>query len=333
MKIDREHLLQCLNQLTPGLTTKNEIEQSSCIIALNGELITFNGAVACRIKTPFEKIQGAIPAKQLKEIAHRVTDKELSIKSTDASLIIRGKNRQTTIHMQAEIQPHIHTLEKPDSWTKLHPKFADALSLAILAATKSAKAPYLFTCIHLHPEKMESCDRYQAMHIKIQTGLPLPVLVRKEDIENLHQLGVDRFNLSTDWIHFKNPNGLIYSCRVDPSKYIDLQKIFKQKDPQKVLFPNGLEEAINNASIFAKDNNDNAILVKLQKDKICIIGEGPAGKHEERRTIQFDSALSFRIAPKLLVEITKKSLRVNISRDKLTLKMGPVRYITALGIS
>ena len=61
MKINREELLNQLESVLPGLSTREIIEQSSCFVFMNKEVITYNDEISCSHKSRLD-IEGAIVA-------------------------------------------------------------------------------------------------------------------------------------------------------------------------------------------------------------------------------------------------------------------------------
>jgi hypothetical protein len=72
-------------------------------------------------------------------------------------------------------------------------------------------------CINLTPRFVEAWDNFQIARYKIKTGLTEPVLVRQSSIKHVVSLGMTETAETQGWLHFKNPNGLVLSCR----RYVD----------------------------------------------------------------------------------------------------------------
>ena len=57
MLIDRAKLLAALELVSPGLSPREILEQSSCVVFRGGRIATFNDEVACSVKFPMGEIR------------------------------------------------------------------------------------------------------------------------------------------------------------------------------------------------------------------------------------------------------------------------------------
>ena len=88
-KVNRELLLQQLQAVQPGLSDKDVVEQSSCVVFKDGKITTFNDEIACSIKTDV-KFTGAVPAKALIELLKKLPEETIEIEPTEGELLITG---------------------------------------------------------------------------------------------------------------------------------------------------------------------------------------------------------------------------------------------------
>ena len=71
MKATREKLLKEVEAVLPGISQKELIEQSSCIIFKDGKIYTYNDEISCRYYTHL-KINGAVSAMPLINILRKM---------------------------------------------------------------------------------------------------------------------------------------------------------------------------------------------------------------------------------------------------------------------
>ena len=114
MKVNREQLLNQLEAVLPGLSTRELIEQSSCFVFKDGKVLTFNDEIAC-VQTCKIGIEGAVPAMPIVNLLRKMVEEEITILPVNdgKGLRIKGKRKQATIPMEAEIQLPIEAWEKP----------------------------------------------------------------------------------------------------------------------------------------------------------------------------------------------------------------------------
>lgn len=329
MKINRENLLNDLNLVKAGLSAREFIEQSSCFTFKDGKVMTFNDEVACR-KAVDLKITGAVQAQSLLEILAKLEEEELLVEETDGELEFRGKRKMFGVVKDAEIFLPIDRVEMPDKWTPLPKEFTEAVGLVQHCASTD-QSRFLLTCIHLSPDLVEACDNHQVMRVAIKTGLTSDILVRATSLEPLTTLGMTKVAMTKSWIHFKNEEGLVYSCRRYVEDYPVLDKLFEVKG-HKVSLPKGLVQASERASVFASDKlGDPTVKVVLQEDMIEVAGEGLTGWYRERKKVSYTGPrLEFLIAPQLLQHISQKYDEAYIGTDKLRVKGERWQYASVL---
>ena len=332
MRINREDFLKELEAVLPGLATREIIEQSSCFVFQDNQVITFNDEIACSHATSLE-IEGAVVAMTLVSILRKLAEDQIdiSVSEDNEKLLIKGKHKKIEIRMEAEILLQTESIEKPKKWKDLPEEFADAVSLVQQCASRD-DSQFNLTCIHISPEHIEACDNYQAARYKIQTDVKKSVLIRKESLKHIVSLDMTEFSETKSWIHFRNPNGLIFSCRRYVEDYEDISSVLDMKGT-KTNLPKGLKEATERAEVFSVDNaEDDQVQITLKQDKLKIKAVGANGKYIENKKIKHSGKpLTFTIAPKLLAELVQRHNNCKIGEDRLKVKVGKFSYVTVLG--
>lgn len=335
MLVKRKELLQKLESVANGLSPRDILEQSSCFIFKGGEVITYNDEVACRAKTDL-KITGAITAAKLIELLRRLVEEDLEVEQEDGELVLVGKKRQAGIKMDKEILLAVDKIEKPAKWNRLSEDFTDAVKVVIQCAGHD-ESMFASTCVHLHPKFLEASDNYKMARYKIKTGFAHRALVRGSAIQAITQLGMTEFNESETWLHFRNPGGLIVSCKryADVDEFPDLNPWLTAKGEPSVL-PKGLPEALSRAHIFSVDNTEDEshVSVELKPGKVRIRGEGASGWYSETKKLKYNGRpMKFYIAPKLFMDLLKQSTECEISEQTIKIDSGKFIYVASLDIS
>jgi hypothetical protein len=249
MKVNREKLLTQLESVQPGLSPREIIQQSSCFVFKKGKVFTFNDEVACSHKCVLE-IKGAVQAAPLLGILKKMEQELVDIEiGEDSKLVIKGKgNEKVGIVMDRKVVLPISLLETPDKWQKLHKEFAEAVSLVQKCASRD-ESDQAKTCVHIHQEWIEACDDYQMARFKLKTRFEKPTLVRRDSLKHMTEFGMVEFSETDTWIHFRNPIGLILSCRKYAVDYLDLSSVFSITGTPATL-PKGLGKAAEKAGVF-----------------------------------------------------------------------------------
>ena len=333
MRLNREDLLKELESVLPGLSAREIIEQSSCFVFKDGRVCTYNDEVACSQKSLLtNEVEGAVQALPLIAILRKLPEEEIEVTARDDELYIKGKShRRAGIRMEQEVLLPIKTVDIPKKWKNLPEDFSDAIHL-VQSCASSNERNFVMTCIHIHPDWVEACDNYQAARFKIKTDISKPILIRKTSLECIVDLGMTKFSKTKNWVHFKNPSGLVLSCRIWTDDFPLIAKLLKTKG-KSITLPKGLKEAAEKAEVFSAENaEDNRVIVYLQPNKIKIIGQGVSGWFSEIKKIKYKGkSLKFTITPKLLIELVQRHNECSITSKRLRVKSGKFSYVTALG--
>lgn len=323
MRVKRSELLDKLVSLTPGIARREIIEQSTCFVFDKGTIYTFNDEVCCRQEDRETRhITGAVPAKPLKDLLSKLPDEELGFEVVGGELLVTGKRRKAGLRIETDVALAISAVEEPGTWHDLPAVFEDALSIVTPCVTDD-KSRFAFTCVHVTPKHVEACDNHQMIRYRIKK---FPVqeefLVRGDALKNIATLnaGVTQISVTKSWVHFKNPEGLVYSCRKYDDEYPDLTPHLKA-DGEDLPLPGGLIEAVTKAQIFVQEAESDKVKVEIKNGKIVVSGRGVQGWFRETmRTSYAGRPLTFLISAVMLTEIAKKHKTVQITDGKLTVR-------------
>lgn len=331
MLVNREKLLASLESASPGLASRELIEQSACFVFVGGKVCTFNDEIACSISSPLTGVSGAVVAKPLLDLLSKLPEEEIDITMDESKMSIKGKGRRAEIVIESEIKLPVDAIETPGDWVKLEPDFLEGISITSAVAATTKDANFVLTCVHIHPDHLEACDNFQAIRFPVKTGAIASCLVRQSAIRHVPQLGMTEMAVGESWIHFRNAAGLQLSCRRWQERYEDLDPILTC-DGDPITLPGGLNEAVDKAKIFSSENIDSdQLLVRIKDGTLLIRGEGSHGKYEEKRKVTFSGDISFMIAPRLLIEITQRATDCLIGPGRLKVSTGKFTYVSCLG--
>ncbi len=317
MKLNREALLQKLQSISPGLSTKDVIEQSSTYVFKDGRIITFNDEVSCSIDSPIEDAECSVPSKPLLSILEKLKNEEVTVEVTDEYFCVKGKNNRTRIRMDMEILLPIEAVEPPDKWKKLPSDFCEAVGL-VQTCTGDDASDFKMTCVRITDKFLEACDNHQMIRWNTETPIK-DCLLKSGSIKHVSRLGMSKASVTDSWVHFKNETGLVLSCRKWTNEdYPDLSEILKTTGVKSVL-PVGLGEAVERASVFCEsDITIGSVEVKIKGSKLVLKSYGPYGDYEERTKIKYDGEpMRFRASPKLLAAIASRTKDCILTETRL----------------
>lgn len=330
-RVRRETLLQELASVKPGLTAQEEIEQSDCFAFRGGKVYTFNDEILCSMETVFP-FEGAVKAGPLLAILERFTEEFIDIQSPDGNEIkIRAGRKRAGITTQSETLLPIDMIEKPGEWWDLPDDFSDALQIVQHCAGK-AKSGDKLSCIHLHPERLEAADGFQLIRYPIDLDSEEPILLQATAIRHLAFLAMTEIAITANWAHFRNTEGLTFSCRQWSDDFIDLEPMLSVKG-EPLTLPRDLKEAAKTAEIFSSENQDeNVVILSFRDNLLKIMGRGQSGWFSETKNTTYKGEpLTFTLSPQILGEISEKYNECEISKWFLKVDTGKYVYMTCIG--
>lgn len=331
-KVNRQEFLHQLESVQPGLSAREIIEQSSCFCFSGTKVITYNDEISCRAPCGVE-LNGAVKAEPLLALLRKLNDDEIEISQDETHIIIEGKRKSASLLCEAKVVLPYKKVEKPGEWISMEEGWTDAITMVQYCASTDAQK-YIVTCIHFTPDWIEATDNFQATRVKLKTGIKAPTLVRATSAKFIPQLGMTEVCESDSWMHFRNPTGVVLSIRRGIEDYPEISHMFKCKGVP-ITLPKGLGDAADRASVFSSDTTDenlNQVIVELTPDTVRVTGVGVRGKYTEKRAIKYSGpSFSFRIAPELLIELTKRHNEAEIQEGRIKVDGGHWRYVSALG--
>ena len=331
MKISREMLLKQLEIVAPGISNKEIVEQSSCVVFRDGFILSYNDEVSCRIPSDVE-LSGAIHAQTMLDVLRKMKEEVIEVEVEETQIILIGKSKRIGIRRESDIQLSVDKVEPPGKWKKLPEDFSDGLEMVSACAGKDENK-FAITCVQFHPEWMQATDDYQVAQYQIALPIKSEVLIRASTIKQVIPFGVTKISVTENWAHFRSPIGLIISCRQHIENFPDTSHYF-DKSGQKVRLPKALAEAAELAEVFSSQNTDkNEIMITLKPGKVVIYGEGNSGWSREVKKLKYDGPIiQFRAIPKLLKTVAEKHNECEICDGILKVTGGNYMYVTALGV-
>jgi DNA polymerase III sliding clamp (beta) subunit (PCNA family) len=329
IRINRTELLHVLELCGAGTASREVLEQSACVVFRKGQLITFNDEISCRAKG-YDGLNGAVRHAPLKNILGRMADDVLTVEQTDTHLMFKGKRSRLGVVCEQKIMLPLKHLERPTEWRKLPPAFIEGIK-AVKDCAGTDDSKFALTCIHIHPQYVETFDDYKYARYLVKTGISEAVLVRQSSIKHIETMAADQISESDRWIHFKNSTGFVLSCRKYSEEYPNLDVIAKASGAP-VTLPSALAETARRAGVFSVDSEDNQVEVTLQSNRIVLKGTGQFGWYSETHELKKyrGPSFHFKISPQMLEELLTKYRDCQVSDKALIAGDQKFRYVTSV---
>lgn len=331
MLVSRDLLLRCLDAVSAGLSKGDIVEQSSCFVFKQGMVCTYNDEISCQMASPLD-IEGAVAAAPLMALLQKLSDDHVNVTIEDGELLVKKGTRRAGIRCDQTISLPIDNVTHSDDWRPLHEDFADAVDIVSQSAGKN-DSEFVLTCVHISPDYVEACDNYQMTRFPLATGFETDVLVRGASIKQIVGLDMTEFSETDNWLHFRNPAGLVYSTRRHLDEYPDLAA-FADTEGESATLPPGLVEAVDKAQIFSSDDAaSDQITIDLRPGKLLLEGRGTSGWYQEMKKVSYNGdPVKFTIAPKLLRQILLKAHDCEIATGRILIKSGKFVYVSCTGV-
>ena len=325
MKVKREEFLSIVNQVQPGISTREEIEQADHVVFDRGMAFTFNDqqAVMQALPEPLKELKGAVPAQALLDSLAKLGAEELDVKQIDGHLCLLTKRSQTRVTLASEIRlPLEQFLGGTFKWWTPPDSFWSGLSFCLPMTSTDATLP-LLTCVHVKGTMVEACDRRRLAQFDFAKGgkgpdflIPRTALALLPKFPKFDRVGFDGRLLC---FAQKGEGGPKFFSRTFVEKYPDLARYAELSEKEVIGFPEDLPEALERAEIFAvkEFDADSSVEVWLRPGGCQLRAENAHGDHTERMGVDYKGMeAKFFCHPRLLREMVGKKTEVFLAMSK-----------------
>lgn len=333
MRINRTKLHQALMIVRPGLgpasSSKEILSQSTSFAFMGGMVITYNDRLCIQYPVPEIDFDGAVKAEELYGLLSRLKREEINLELNGSEVLVEcgrvnaGLKLEEEIHLPIKKEiGHIKGWKKipdPDLFNK-HVKFA-------MQTCSSDQTRGKLTTVNIKKDGIvQGTDGYRLVQcVDKNNKMPFDDFLLPADLAvEVIKLKPVEIVVGKNWIHFKNEQGIIISCRTIGEDYID-QKIFRSvfvmDSDQRITFPRRVDDMLEVTRQFAKRDFvfDEQIYIEIKNGKLLMKAqrEDTGSWVEEKATIKTDLNISFHITPVLFEDILKET-RECVLDSKLT---------------
>lgn len=303
----KSDLLTALEIVKPGLSNKEIIEQSTSFAFVDGRVVTYNDEIS--LSHPVEGIEltGAIQASELYLILKKIKQEDVEVTLTENEVLLTAGRTKIGLTLQAEIKLPITDFKNIKKWETLPEDFLLAMKMAMYSTGNDNNRPIL-TCVHVNEGGfIEGSDGYRIMKSTVSKQLNIPTfLIPSTSVNTLLKLNPIKITMGEGWVHFKTEGGTIMSCRILEDVFPDTKSILIVDDGIEITFPKTINEILDRASVFKKQDGASVaeVSVIIEKNCIKIKSNSDTGWFEEESHIKYTgNKLEFSITPSLLKNI------------------------------
>lgn len=306
MKINREELLAALTAVQPALAKTLVAEHSMSFIFIDNMVCTFNNELA--VSHPIEvDFEGAVPGKEFYDLVRRLKTEEIELVEEEGHIRVKSGRSNAGLRLEEASLP-LEELGMPDDedYTDLPEKFIAAVEACLFSIGRDINKPIL-SYIHVHNASVTSSDNYRItrfdMGKKAAKTFPDALLISAVAAKSIVEYKPIEYALTDGWIHFRNDDGALFSCRrVLEETYPDFTKFLSVKGAE-IEFPSDLDEILDRALVMC---NDQRVKVKIEKNKLTVATESDNGWFKEQTRIKYEGASNeFYMHPKFMRDTLK----------------------------
>lgn len=321
--MDREKLIAILQSTRAGLADKDIVEHASSFIFANEQVLAFNGEISVHYPLPLD-FEGVVPADKLLAFLDKGKKDEIKLEASGNELLLKCGRAKAGIVLSSEIPEYLESLKIPrKGWAPIPDGFVDALQFCFFSVSRDMTKPVL-TCVHIVKDIIESCDAFRATRRILSKSANLDeLLIPAPVIKYLRRFGITEYANDNTWIHFRNEDEAILSCRLFQGQYPALKELLNfDIKGTSISFPDSLGEMLDGAGVFAdaEFDTDRSVAITVQDGKLIVRAEGGEGWFEQSARAKGIKDLNFTIHPGFLQEVLKHSGEAKLTERTILFK-------------
>lgn len=338
MRVNKNEFKKSLELVKPGLASKEIVleNQFTSFAFLDGTICTYNDEISISHPLELDGITGAVLADELYRFIAKTKGDELDIELSGSELTFTcGKAKAGFSIMNKINLPIYEEIVKKGKWQKLPADFMNYLKFASMSCSKNLTDPKL-TCVHINKKGfIESGDNYRIFHYTFDDEFGFDtLLLPSNSVNTIIKYAPSKISEGYGWIHFKNSDGTVISCRTFNDKYVDTAPFIKLgKGGINVSLPEKLNEILERAIIFTEEEKviNSTVEIEVRNKKLIVRSKSETAWFEEYATIKYlGEPFSFVITNYLMKDILSLTNDCIVFEKVIFFKGDKWVYVTAL---
>jgi DNA polymerase III sliding clamp (beta) subunit (PCNA family) len=334
MKVNVEKLKTTLAKVKPGLANNEIIEQATHFCFQGGVVRTYNDrvSISCSLPEGME-VEGAVKAKEFYDMISKMPSGEMEVTEEEWLIKIKHGKIKVEINKQSAFLTIID-LEKLEKWKALPEGFEEAIKFCSFSASKDITIPYL-VCIQVKHDRILSCDRFRATKVFLDKMIRKELLIPASSAVELAKYKSKEFCVEEDWIHFRDEEGTVFSCRTMKTKFNNevVEAFFEVPGGKEIELPDNFHTVVDRVQTLVTEefDQDKTITVKITEGKMSCKGEGSLGHIEETMKVKYKGKdIEFKVHPNFLIEILSHLKTVLVGEKALLFKGDNFEHVISL---
>ena len=337
-RVEREGLIKVLERVSPGLAQKEVMDAMVRFTISNGAITTYNDLIC--VHHPFDlDIRCSVKATRFHRVLQKLYSKEVEMGlDEDMRLVVTDETTELKVPVTIESE----LLEKVDGilkdakdleFKKLPKDFMKAIKLCMISVGKSETYMAL-TCINVTSMGIASGDGIRISFYELDEGLD-PFMVKARLAKELIRFSdIDQFAVSDNWVHFKNPGGVIFSVRrVADCEFPEFESHLVPTSTEIELTKdvrNDIKKALDTVIVMITedDNMKKKTKVNISREGFQFLVDGKEGEIRKivRTVVNVDEDIQFIINPIFLRQIMDEATSFFAEKNKIIIKSGNFKH-------
>lgn len=333
MKVNREDFYKILDVVKVGLSRSKSLEGMLYFQFTGDSVMAYNNQILItyKFKTDFSCF---VHADNLMKAISKLKDDEIDISLRDDKFLIKAKNTQLQLATieDTEISDRTDSIIKAIKeckWYSMPKNFVECAKLCKFAASKQESDAAL-QCISINNTDMLASDNNRIAHAVLSKKMK-PMMLKAEFVPVITGLDIDKYDVSKAWIHFKEKNeNFILSVRRIMGNYPNFDQILTSVSGETITLSDDLVRGLDVSEIFIDEFNSSVNLA-FSKGKCIVTTSSDAGEMKYRSKTDYSGEeFNFSVSPEFLLEMLNHSTTLKHDKDKISIKSGDFKIVTAL---
>ena len=328
MKINKNNLLSVLEKVAPGADEReNMLEGTDSFAFTKGGVHSYNDYISISSPFVFEggEVEGSVKAKDFLKILKKFPDDEIEgeVKG-DRWCLVSGNLKVNINFVKSDTLPYLKDILANDKdFIDVDESFQRGLTLCYINNNA-----HKYRGVACSGDKFYSTDGMRVNIYELAENLP-PFYIDEEGIKQIIKIPkIKSLHIGEGWAHFKDGDGVVFSCRVKNYKDFGLGGVQAIEEKNRYMdgdimvdLPAAFPEMVERASILALDMTGRDALKMTLEDKfLSLYGERVSGDIHEKIEIdaKIDKPVTVYLGSDFLKEVVKKtnSLYLKFDTDK-----------------
>lgn len=301
--MERAALIKVVEMIDDGIKENSINEEAKCVTFDNTYLTSNNDDIAVSVPFPIG-IKGRTQATELLKLLKKLRGKDVVITKPDKEFEIKcGKTTVGLYEVSGDSESPFDASEIKD-WTKLPDDFSQGLKFCAFSAANEGSQ---LDCLLAKDDKIASSDHFRITRYFMNTPIENEIKVPCKAAKMLISYNPIFINDNGSWLHFKNEDDVIFSCRTIAEEYPDVDAHFEPvEDFVNIELPKELNEIISRVKILSSKSelNTNMINIKIANNEMLISSTNDIGHIEEPIEVDYDGEeIEFLVDPDMLNQI------------------------------